>query len=83
MSHSAEEVAREVAEELLDKIPEDAKYWCGRHIYSETCNKRNICSQRYRSAFCTRLPGHIGDHVALSITDSFICRWPQRKETSE
>ena len=75
MSHSAEEVAREVADRLLDRVPEDAKNWCGRDINGETCNKR------HRSAFCTRLPDHIGDHVALSTTDSFIRRWPQRKDS--
>ena len=85
MSHSAEEVAREVADRLLGRIPEDAKNWW--EGWASLNDRKDLCLARSPgegySVLCTRPKDHIGCHVATDSSSRFSARWPQRKETSE
>ena len=76
MSHTPDEaIAKEVADKLLDRIPEDAHYTGGANT-PERCRALDPTHKFY----CTRLGGHLGEHVSLNKHGRLHKRWRQKEK---
>ena len=67
-------IAREVADRLLDRIPDDCKDW-----FTE---KTPVCRALHplENIHCTRHLGHIGDHVGTGGTkETWHYRWRNKQ----
>ena len=81
MSNTPEEIAYEVACRLRDVLPEDVRG--GWNSETDVLCKARLIRQigNNKHWWCSRKPGHAGDHIATYSKGEFICRWPQRKDS--
>ena len=88
MTKAEQDLVDRTVERLTGTAEEDAKDWWLRDSKSEVSalGRPYCCVERLAQTattvawFCTRTPGHWGDHVAMSGDNTVLARWPQKKK---